>query len=116
MTIKSRAVDDSGNLEAPGAGTSVTIAAQACPCTIWPASATPGTASDSDSQAVNLGVKFTAERNGSITGIRFYKGSGNTGTHIGNGIVLTAGHCFITSWSVVVAVMFTPLALAASSL
>jgi Domain of unknown function (DUF4082) len=29
-------------------------------------------------------VKFKADANGSITGIRFYKGSGNTGTHIGN--------------------------------
>ena len=29
-------------------------------------------------------MKFTADVNGSITGIRFYKGAGNTGTHIGN--------------------------------
>jgi hypothetical protein len=28
-------------------------------------------------------VKFKADVNGSITGIRFYKGNGNTGTHIG---------------------------------
>jgi hypothetical protein len=31
-----------------------------------------------------LGVKFTADRNGLISGIRFYKAAGNTGTHVGN--------------------------------
>src|SRR5262249_34403958 len=30
------------------------------------------------------GVKFQADTSGFITGIRFYKGAGNTGTHIGN--------------------------------
>jgi hypothetical protein len=29
-------------------------------------------------------VKFTSDVNGSITGIRFYKGAGNTGTHVGS--------------------------------
>jgi hypothetical protein len=33
---------------------------------------------------VTLGVKFKADVNGKITGIRFYKGTGNTGTHVGN--------------------------------
>jgi hypothetical protein len=32
---------------------------------------------------VNLGVQFTPAVNGWIAGIRFYKGSGNTGTHTG---------------------------------
>jgi len=31
-----------------------------------------------------LGVSFKADTNGSITGIRFYKSAGNTGTHVGN--------------------------------
>jgi hypothetical protein len=30
---------------------------------------------------VELGLKFQASANGYITGIRFYKGTGNTGTH-----------------------------------
>jgi methionine-rich copper-binding protein CopC len=51
--------------------------------TIWPASATPATASVTDSGAVNLGVKFTAEQSGLVTAIRFYKGAANTGTHVG---------------------------------
>jgi hypothetical protein len=37
----------------------------------------------SDPQAVTLGVKFQASANGKITGIRFYKGPQNTGTHTG---------------------------------
>jgi hypothetical protein len=34
--------------------------------------------------AVELGVKFRSDSNGYITGIRFYKASTNTGTHVGN--------------------------------
>ncbi len=33
---------------------------------------------------MELGVKFQASTNGTITGIRFYKGSLNTGTHVGD--------------------------------
>jgi hypothetical protein len=36
----------------------------------------------SDPNPVELGVKFRADVSGSITGLRFYKGSSNTGTHI----------------------------------
>ena len=49
--------------------------------------AVDGDADDADAadgRAVELGVKFTADVSGTITGIRFYKGAGNTGTHIGN--------------------------------
>ena len=54
-----------------------------CPCSIWSSSTVPGTPSDSDRQAVELGVKFTSDVSGYITGIRFYKSSQNTGTHTG---------------------------------
>jgi hypothetical protein len=57
---------------------------QACPCTIWPSSATPATAATNDPSAVELGVKFQSDTAGYINGIRFYKGSTNTGTHVGN--------------------------------
>ena len=33
---------------------------------------------------MELGVKFTADANGSIIGIRFYKAQANTGTHLGS--------------------------------
>jgi hypothetical protein len=54
-----------------------------CPCTIF-GSAAPALASANDSGAVELGVKFRASANGFITGLRFYKGAQNTGTHIGH--------------------------------
>jgi hypothetical protein len=62
---------------------SITISAIPTVVTIWPSTATPAVAADSDTSAIELGVKFKADVNGQITGIRFYKGSGNTGTHTG---------------------------------
>jgi hypothetical protein len=52
------------------------------PYSIWAATATPAVAAASDTSSVELGVKFTADVAGSVTGIRFYKGAGNTGTHL----------------------------------
>jgi hypothetical protein len=37
-----------------------------------------------DAGAVELGVQFRSSVDGYITGLRFYKGSTNTGTHIAN--------------------------------
>ena len=45
--------------------------------------ATPAVVDSSDGGSVNLGVKFTADTSGQVVGIRFYKASTNTGTHIG---------------------------------
>jgi methionine-rich copper-binding protein CopC len=61
---------------APAAGT--------CPCSIWPDSALPSITTANDTNSVEVGVVFTPSVNGTITGIRFYKGTGNTGTHIGS--------------------------------
>ena len=58
--------------------------ASACPCSIWADSAVPGTPATNDSSAVEIGVKFRADRAGYITALRFYKGAGNSGTHIGS--------------------------------
>ena len=80
-TIKSRAVDDSGNLETPGPGTTVNVN---CPCSIWGTNTTPRTADSGDTAATEVGVKFKTDTYGFVTGIRFYKASTNTGTHIGN--------------------------------
>src|SRR5260370_327296 len=54
------------------------------PVTLWSASATPAVASQADSSSVELGLKFTSDVAGSISAIRFYKGSANTGTHVGS--------------------------------
>jgi hypothetical protein len=83
-TIKVRATDDSGNIQVPGAGTSVNVS---CPCSIWGASTAPP-AADVDSgdtgQPVEVGVKFRSDVFGSISGVRFYKASTNTGPHMGS--------------------------------
>jgi methionine-rich copper-binding protein CopC len=76
--------DSAGNALSASASWSFTTAAgPSCPCTIWPATATPAVAASSDTGSVNLGVKFRADVAGYITGIRFYKGSGNAGSHVG---------------------------------
>ena len=80
-TIRSRATDDSMNTESPGAGITVT---SHCPCSIWSVNAVPELPAQNDSGAVEVGVKFRSDTFGTITGLRFYKGAGNTGTHIGN--------------------------------
>ena len=41
-------------------------------------------AANTDASAVNVGVKFQSDTAGFITGIRFYKGTGNSGTHVGS--------------------------------
>ena len=56
----------------------------ACPCTIWAPSATPASASVTDGIPIEVGVKFRADIDGYVTGVRFYKGSLNTGTHTGH--------------------------------
>ncbi len=80
-TIKSRAVDDSGNVEKPAAGTTVNVA---CPCSIWGSSFTPAVVDSGDPRSITLGVSFTSEVSGTITGVRYYKAAANTGTHVGS--------------------------------
>ena len=43
---------------------------------------TPAIVTANDPSSVELGVEFQASTNGTITGIRFYKGPQNTGTHV----------------------------------
>jgi len=87
FTVK--VTDSSSPVQTAQATLSITIATSApppgCPCTIWPSTAAPaGTADTNQTQPVELGVKFTANSNGYITGVRFYKGVNNTGTHLGH--------------------------------
>ena len=110
--ILSRAVDDSGNLERELQGVQVNVLEVASPATttstltatteaiatvepsptvakefngsVWGEATTPSEITASDSNAVELGVKFQSDMAGFVTGIRFYKGPRNTGTHVGN--------------------------------
>ena len=84
ITFKSRAVDDSGNLETPTSGVTVNVMPQSCPCSIWSSSSAPGSADSGDATPVEVGLKFRADSDGSIIGVRFYKSAQNTGTHIGH--------------------------------
>jgi len=82
-TLLSRAVDDSGNLETPSGGVIVAVSPQTCPCTIFESS-TPTNPDSGDGNSVELGVKFRADSDGSIVGVRFYKSAANVGTHVGH--------------------------------
>jgi VCBS repeat-containing protein len=81
-TIKSRAVDDSINMETPSAGRTVTVTAPSY-LTLFSGSATPAIVNATDASAVELGVQFQTSVSGTISGIRFYKGSQDIGTHTG---------------------------------
>lgn len=88
LTIKTRATDDSLRTETPGAVRTVTVGSGSgtggtCPCTLFAATAAPAIPADPDGSANELGVRFSSSQAGSITGIRFYKGASNTGTHVG---------------------------------
>ena len=80
-TIRTRAVDDSGNLETPSAGRPVDVG---CTCSIWGTASTPRLSDSGSATAVEVGVKFRSDVSGKVTGVRFYKSSRNTGTHVGN--------------------------------
>jgi hypothetical protein len=83
-TVAVRATDLSGNAMASPATSSFSTLAPAVAATIWSASAAPATASANDPGAVELGLKFRSDSDGYVSGIRFYKGTGNTGTHVGH--------------------------------
>jgi hypothetical protein len=53
-------------------------------CTIWPSTATPATPDDGPDNPVELGMKFRADSDGTVSAIRFYKASTNTGAHVGH--------------------------------
>ncbi len=77
-----RSKDSAGNAATTVDAVFTTASTAGCPCTIWSPSATPTTASQTDTAAVELGVKFRSDVAGFVTGIRFYKGTSNTGTHV----------------------------------
>ena len=77
-TIRARAIDDSLNI---GAAASVTVTVTASSSLSFFSGVTPGNVSVSDSNSVELGLKFSSTQAGTISAIRFYKGPLNTGTH-----------------------------------
>jgi hypothetical protein len=101
-TTVSGAKDVAGNPMTPTSWSFTTAAAAplpACPCSIWTSSAAPANPAEADPAAVEVGTKFRSDVAGTVTGIRFYKGSGNTGTHV--------GHLWTTTGANLGAVTFT---------
>jgi hypothetical protein len=65
-------------------GFGLTIAQPVQASSFWNSSTVPGLpAAANDGGAVTLGLQFRSDVAGTVTGIRFYKGSSNTGTHTG---------------------------------
>ena len=76
--VWARAIDDSGNFTTPAAVTINVVG----PFTIF-GQEQPDEADSYDAQPAELGLRFTASQAGYITGVRFFKDAGNTGTHTG---------------------------------
>jgi hypothetical protein len=93
VTIQSRATDDSGNVEVATSGVLVTVVGSSCPCNhLWNPAAVPANPDSGDASGVEVGVRFSSDIAGFLTGIRFYKSLRNTGTHIGNLWANTVSH------------------------
>jgi len=80
-TVRVRAADDSGNL-GPVAQRTVTVAQRSCPCTLF-GSATPTQPTANDGQTIEVGVRFRADTDGTVTALRYYRGAGWSGAPAG---------------------------------
>ncbi|WP_245757539.1 DUF4082 domain-containing protein [Amycolatopsis xylanica] len=77
--------DANGNpMPAASTWTFTTATTQTCPCTLFSAATTPTILSADETTSLELGVRFSSSVNGTVTGVKFYKGTGNTGTHTGS--------------------------------
>ncbi|HEX5475236.1 MAG TPA: DUF4082 domain-containing protein [Vicinamibacterales bacterium] len=79
-------LSSSGLAAAPSAGGTSANASDSitCPCSLWDDSTVPAVLDSGPDSPVELGVQFRADQDGYITALRFYKGAGNTGTHVGS--------------------------------
>ncbi|MBW4718283.1 DUF4082 domain-containing protein [Saccharothrix obliqua] len=96
--VRVRARDAAGNQAAEHSWVFTTGAPRAvnCPCTVWDDFARPTEAASADAAAVEVGTKVRFSGRGEVLGVRFFKGSGNTGTHTGSlwsatGLLLATG-------------------------
>ena len=86
VTILSRAVDDSGEpRDARGRthGRRRQLSAAHGGVSIWGTGGSPAITNVNDGQSIEVGVKFRSAIAGNVTAIRFYKGTADTGTHVG---------------------------------
>jgi uncharacterized protein (TIGR03437 family) len=80
----SATITASYNSSSATASITITAASEATTYSVWSSTTAPATVTDPDTQRVELGMKFRSSVPGSITGVRFYKGPQNTGTHVGH--------------------------------
>lgn len=66
-----------------GAAAATTAQASVETYSLWPDDAVPRVITDRDAASVELGVQFQSSVEGNVTGVEFYKGPRNTGTHTG---------------------------------
>ncbi len=79
-TVRSRAVDDSVNVETPTAGKQVTVSLPSS-SNLWTMASKPAQETVVDPAGVEVGVRFQANTSGTVSSIRFYKGFYNIGDH-----------------------------------
>jgi len=99
QTITVRATSTADTTKYATATVVVNPPVASAPVSFWPATATPGTSSDPDTNSVEVGLKFSSSIAGSVTGIRFYKGPSNTGAHV--------GHLWTSTGTLLASVTFT---------
>jgi hypothetical protein len=84
FSFTAQATDAGSPVQSVSKPLSITVVSVAAAVSIWPTTAVPGTADGGADSPVELGVKLRSDVAGSITGVRFYKASANTGTHVGH--------------------------------
>ena len=100
-TVSAFATDTAGNAMTSPSQWSFRTAdadpvADVCPCRLWSDSTTPDVVTVDESELIELGVRFSSDADGVVTGVRFYKGPQNIGTHTGS-LWTTAGTLLATA-------------------
>ena len=70
-------------MAAPFVTTFTTSGPTVCPCSLLSSSATPAVSDSGDASPITVGLQFTADVDGVIAGIRYYRDAANTGEHTG---------------------------------
>lgn len=88
-TVELTATDTSGNSISRGGSWSFRTMypdptdPNACPCGLYYDSEVPGIAAVNDGTPVTVGTRFSADVDGTVTGMEFYRSPGETGAHTG---------------------------------
>lgn len=81
ILVHCSAIDDSRPDDSTSHGDANAL--MSAPLSIWSDTDKPNVPADPDPAAVELGLKFRSDADGTIVGIRFFKGASNTGAHTG---------------------------------